>query len=1734
MDTTDFQQTLLDELEDLYSGEIGESSLPPLRYSTGSALSPIFSEGSGETSPITPIQVDAPIITRKFENTSCKAGERVVLEVEYIGNNVDVAWYRNGTALDASSGRAEVVNDIGYTALIISSADHLGSSGNYSVTLQNAAGSASNAADLTVEGSPPEVVERPEGGNYKIGSEVKLAGKVVGQPTPQVHWEFNSEEIIDTRFKMYQDAGYCCLEFESATAKDSGKYTMVAENELGEARWTVTINVSVDDRPTSASSQRSVDVITHQRLSQDGHVVVTNEEVEVDPSTRPATKKISPPIASPPASAKRETPPEKKKAAPKQLPKQEEKPEEMPKLKPIKTKPVEAAPPAEKIQLKPAGKGVKEQEEPLKFPELKKRASPTSPTSPDFIKFDKVEEEKKARKSTKKPLKLNIPGKEKRTSVNAARLSKPVELLTPLPDAGKPLFVIAPEDAEFTIGEAAEVKCRIAGDPKPEIQWYKGKWGKLSAVGRISIDFNVESGISTLNIKKIQKPDKGTYRCVAKNDKGEAEASFTLNVVEKAQVRESVDRFALKPKKPVVKDDMNEFDTVKMLRDVDPKEYEKYANHFGVKDFRHLLTTYEEVAANVESEEIDEVENLPTPESAISLVPEEEIWQKCIEAVGKEPVDILQDIRDVIAVAQGDAIFEAEIRINVPNVDVKWFKEDTQLEEGEKYHMSHDGESHSLVIKNVTEEDKGEYRIEAGPAKSTANLEVKGESRKPPQKQAKTPVKVSNRQSPVPKTEIKKEIQTAPPKTIVKQEVPPKPKVVEVPKPQSPVQIDEPAREEIPKPKEIKKVESARVPSPEPIIEIKKEKPVERERAKTPERPKTPVERPKTPPPPPRTPTPPPPTPPPGEPISFVKELKSTSAMLGTKFSFSSTTNYADLEATWYLNGEKIPIYKTMAEYYRTDQGQKFPFVAVKSKGNKHSLECDEAIERFAGTYTVEVSNEDGEKAKSEAQLKVLYEPPVFLKNLEDQHVDEGKKINFICRIDDPNQEVVWYFRDSSDRVTYINPRDKASSFNVQEDGKGGHSLSLTAKKFLEGEVTCRMDFGKSTGSQRDLLIATSAKLTVIANAPPPRFDSPLRDLVKNRRDRVEFECSVSDPDAPVVWFKGDRELRPAAEYDFESKGRARKLVIKNATFDDAGRYSCEMGEEKTSASLKVNELELKVIKSLANVECPLDGDAIFDTVLNSKNAEPLWKKDGAPLRESDDVEMLEEQVEGGIRYRLILRKQTVDDSGEITFSALGNQAKQKASLNVKDLPLGFTLNMDDQIVKPGETARFETNVTRRDAVARWTAGGKPVQNSAKFRVTSRGFTRKLTIEDCDGVKDNYEVVCTVEEAGETASTKANLKTTAPGFAKGIEAETHAEENDKCVFIDCEVGVPTTEVSWYYRGPAFANELSDAEFPINQTAELCCDVNFPELVVVWDKDGQEIQDGGKYKMGTDGYRRTLAIADADESDSGVYTATLKDGTKSSANVKVVAAPAMTYTPPPVYRGTVEGYELDNSWKKLSDTDRLSVKANGTNRKIEIRDVKASDAGEYCCATPDAKTFGRICVEAFKFVRALEDTEVGEKESAEFFVELSKPSRKVTWTLNGNKITSGGDSVLRNEGKILTCIMDNVSMDMAGTIAVEVEHIRCEAQLAVTKDIKFTSKLEDKFATEKEDVVYEISVSSVDAEVTWSADGEPIAQVDGKYTIQKDGRKRRLTVHNLTKNDAKSTLLTSTTSLLALL
>ena len=637
--------------------------------------------------------------------------------------------------------------------------------------------------------------------------------------------------------------------------------------------------------------------------------------------------------------------------------------------------------------------------------------------------------------------------------------------------------------------------------------------------------------------------------------------------------------------------------------------------------------------------------------------------------------------------------------------------------------------------------------------------------------------------------------------------------------------------------------------------------------------------------------------------------------------------------------------------------------------------------------------------------------------------------------------------------------------------------------------------------------------------------------------------------------------------------------------------------------------MDIAVVKNLANVECPLDGDAYFETVLNVPEAGAVWKKDGQKLSPSDAVEMEEVKVNSGTLYRCILKNQQLDDAGKVQFNASGNQCKQTAELSVKDLPLGFTREIENKQADEATTVEFEAHITRKNCVTTWMANDKPIKPSEKYQMSSKGFVRRLTISNLNA-DDNLNITCKITDGDEAVETKAKLslepvniveglkdtsavagteavltvkldkddishqwykngvamvpssnvqlrmdgnsyqlvfKRTTPGdageiefranndsiksscqfsvkdsFARNLDKEYNFEENGKLESINCEVINPATEVSWWFRAPMFVNGLDDRQLTAGQDGVLYCDCNFPDAVIIWDKEGEVLSAGEKYGMDSDGHRRMLKIKNVTAADAGRYGAKLfSNGTRTDAVITVVTSAAAPYSAPEKYRGTVADYQLDGTWQKLQDTSRLTIKATGPKREIELRDIDVADAGEYCCKTADDRTFGRIRVEAFKVIKNLEDCEVGEKESAEFFIEISKPTRKVTWYLNGEKLTNGGDILIRNEQKVQTLIMDNCTMDMCGNVAVEIEGLRCEAKFEVTRDLKFTSKLADVYATEKEDAVFEVTVSSVEAKVSWCRCDMEIAAAESKYTIMKDGRKRRLTVHNVNKGDEVS-------------
>ncbi|MFT7819474.1 titin-like [Arapaima gigas] len=116
----------------------------------------------------------------------------------------------------------------------------------------------------------------------------------------------------------------------------------------------------------------------------------------------------------------------------------------------------------------------------------------------------------------------------------------------------------------------------------------KGKWRQITHGGRITVEQKGQD--VKLEIREVTRTDSGQYRCVASNKHGEIECTTELKVEEKKEAAVLEGDLRAKLKNPK---EGQEIDIVELLRNVDPKEYEKYARMYGITDFRGLLQAIE-------------------------------------------------------------------------------------------------------------------------------------------------------------------------------------------------------------------------------------------------------------------------------------------------------------------------------------------------------------------------------------------------------------------------------------------------------------------------------------------------------------------------------------------------------------------------------------------------------------------------------------------------------------------------------------------------------------------------------------------------------------------------------------------------------------------------------------------------------------------------------------------------------------------------------------------------------------------------------------------------------------------------------------------------------------------------------------------------------------------------------------------------------------------------------------
>lgn len=142
---------------------------------------------------------------------------------------------------------------------------------------------------------------------------------------------------------------------------------------------------------------------------------------------------------------------------------------------------------------------------------------------------------------------------------------------------------------------------------------------------------------------------------------------------------------------PVKEKEESDLETItELLKEVDPKEYEKYARHYGITDYRQLLTHLEEMQAK--EEPVHRLVNVVCT-VAISVCKVNEVntsllLQKSVEDEAaevrdlyklmtrslsiSEPVKVLKDLSDISAPMGEDAKFVTELIINVPGIEINW------------------------------------------------------------------------------------------------------------------------------------------------------------------------------------------------------------------------------------------------------------------------------------------------------------------------------------------------------------------------------------------------------------------------------------------------------------------------------------------------------------------------------------------------------------------------------------------------------------------------------------------------------------------------------------------------------------------------------------------------------------------------------------------------------------------------------------------------------------------------------------------------------------------------------------------------------------------------------------------------------------------------------------------------------------------------------------------------------
>ncbi|XP_069047282.1 obscurin isoform X17 [Lepisosteus oculatus] len=709
--------------------------------------------------------------------------------------------------------------------------------------------------------------------------------------------------------------------------------------------------------------------------------------------------------------------------------------------------------------------------------------------------------------------------------------------------------------------------------------------------------------------------------------------------------------------------------------------------------------------------------------------------------------------------------------------------------------------------------------------------------------------------------------------------------------------------------------------------------------------------------------------------------------------------------------------------------------------------------------------------AESTAELIVKALPVIFKQDLQDQKAEEGGTATLQCKLSKPGATVEW--RKGGVELC------PCAKYEIRQDGCSVCLLIHNVEPEDAGDYTC------DTGDRQ-----TTACLSV--KALPVYFRTLLESQLGETGGMVTLSCELTKAGAHVDWKKGGKVVEPNDKYEIRQEGTVAELVIYNLKPSDAGEYTCDTGDQKSSATLTVQELDVTIVKGIESLTVKEDEDAVFQCQVSHDNAPQVqWKLQDIPLQSN---EMNDITGEGKV-HTLTLRKVTQEDSGTVVFSV--GPHTSSAELTVRASNVLFTRWLQNQEAMEGDSATLRCQLSQPGSSVEWRKEAVVLQPSTKYEMRVDGTEALLVIKDLK-LEDSADYTCDTGDQQSTASVSVK------------EPEVRVVKELRSVSV-------------------FANE--DAMFSVELSRPCLKDVQ-------WKLGDVPLQHNEMNEIGMarNGLVHTLTLRKVTLDDSSPVTFTAR-GCTSTAELNVSAAP------PVVFKKKLESQELkegDNAflrceishpnvpvtWKRggetLSQSDKYTLQQRGTMLVLIIHNLKPEDAGEYICDTGDQQSTATLTVkEHVRITEGLQDVSVYAGGDACFVCEVSHEGvTEGQWRLESAVLQSNDMNKISVSGRVHTLVLKEVTLDEMGMVTFAVGEERSTARVVVQEKPKavIREKLQDTSTCEGETAVLTCMTSEPGFSVTWRKDNRIIRPSD-KYEIRQEGLLNRLLIHSVEATDA---------------